>query len=543
MGLKIKFGGYAFHITLKHMLWVVLVPLYAFLLSFKLGTASLQTWDEAMYAYVSKDMYQHGVFLYPTLRGKFWGGYCKPPLINWVAMISFLFDKSEFSLRFPIAFFGALLCTSTGMLGWALTKSLKTGILASFLLFVFPGFLLYSRMLMAEVPLTLFVIGALYTHHLALTTTSRRKADSYALLSGTCLGLAVLTKSFVALVPVVALVVYGILGARLRFLQKNFWRTMKLMCLAATLTSAWWYVYMVVYFKSSFTKWYFDYLLRETRLVSLEPVEGHFRSPGDSLKALTSFTKPVGVVFPIIGAFFFVKRSGRSSLPMLLTFAGYWLIYDVISNTFLDWYYVLLLPFLAIFLGNIITTGEENSKLPSTWDISTTQVLVLAIAILAAMELYVPFIATALALTLFAIARWISRFKGFGKISNLIVPTFLILHLFVSSFYIPLAASPKLGYAGDTTPIKSAAMFLNNSNATRIFALFPHPYFTIGFYSTMDVIPLPEGSNATYITKYSNWTAVDVIYIVTLEKYFLPFKNYTKIAFNSSNVMVLRFLK
>lgn len=72
---------------------------------FNLGAIPLLDPDEPVYAETPKEMIAFNDFLSPRIYGEYW--YDKPPMYYWLVAAAFkIFGMSEFSARFPTAFFG-----------------------------------------------------------------------------------------------------------------------------------------------------------------------------------------------------------------------------------------------------------------------------------------------------------------------------------------------------------------------------------------------------------------------------------------------------
>jgi len=86
------------NIPLKKRDLLILTIISAVVLFWNLGAGSLTSWDEAVYAQISREMLQTGDWVNLHLMGKGWSD--KPPLYMWATAASFkTFGINEFSAR------------------------------------------------------------------------------------------------------------------------------------------------------------------------------------------------------------------------------------------------------------------------------------------------------------------------------------------------------------------------------------------------------------------------------------------------------------
>jgi 4-amino-4-deoxy-L-arabinose transferase-like glycosyltransferase len=183
-------------ITSKKTFPLVLIVLCLVLIFGGLGTNHLIPWDEAIYAKIAKNMAATGDFIVQRWKLQTdW--YEKPPLFMWFMAASIkLFGITSWAVRLPSAIFGM----STVLLVYKFGKRLfnKTaGFISAFGLLTTVHFLYYSRASMLDVTATFFITLSLYLYYLA-----RYEKNSKAWwFSGASIGLAVMTKGVVGLLP------------------------------------------------------------------------------------------------------------------------------------------------------------------------------------------------------------------------------------------------------------------------------------------------------------------------------------------------------
>ena len=157
-----------------------------------LGKGSLASWDEAIYACVAKEIFQSGNWLRLTLEGAPWVD--KPPLCIWAAALCYkLFGLNEFSARL----FSCLLGIGTVLVTYLFGARLFgrwIGFLGALVLMSSSHFIHFSRFGVTDPPLVFFLSLSLYFFWLG------REKNRYFIFSGIAIGLAVMTKSFAALI-------------------------------------------------------------------------------------------------------------------------------------------------------------------------------------------------------------------------------------------------------------------------------------------------------------------------------------------------------
>ena len=169
-----------------------------------------------MYASVAKEIAQGGDWLHLRLDGQLW--FDKPPLGIWVTAFFYqLFGIHEFSARL----FSALCGTGTVITTYFLGRQLLnrwTGFIGALVLLSSSHFILFTRFGMLDAPLTFFMTLALYFFWLG------QDRNRYLIFSGVMIGLAVLTKSFAALLVFPVIWIYAWLADRLNVLgRSSYW--------------------------------------------------------------------------------------------------------------------------------------------------------------------------------------------------------------------------------------------------------------------------------------------------------------------------------
>jgi len=167
------------------------------MLFFHLGSVPLQSWDEAIYAESAKEMVISGDYLTPHWnQEKF---FHKPPLTIWATAFLFrVFGVNETTARSFSALTGIGCILLTLFIGRLFLHELSA-FLASLILLVSPAFYYLSRTGMMDVPLTFFLLLALYAF------LKTKDSPRWWILTGVGCGLAVMTKGPAALPVLIAI--------------------------------------------------------------------------------------------------------------------------------------------------------------------------------------------------------------------------------------------------------------------------------------------------------------------------------------------------
>ena len=183
--------------------WVAFMAVFclaAFLLMFRLGERSLRNPDEGRYAEIAREVLQSGDWVKPTLYGV---GYLrKPVLFYWLVAGSFkALGASEFSARLVPALFG-LFGVAVVFFFCRRFFGSETAIFAAAMLATNFWYLQIARYLVIDMVFSFFVVGALLCYYLSYSPSPAN--GRWFAASSLLLGLAFMTKGFLALVLVVA---------------------------------------------------------------------------------------------------------------------------------------------------------------------------------------------------------------------------------------------------------------------------------------------------------------------------------------------------
>ncbi len=223
-------------ITLRQR--VLLGILLAASLPYLIGLGDSSIWDanEAYYAETPREMLEAGDYISPTFNYE--PRVKKPVLAYWtVAGLYSLLGVSEFTERLPMAVSGLLMIATAFGLGY-LIRSPDAGLLAAIVLATMPRMLMFSRRILIDVQLAMFVGLTLLCFALAEARPERRRR--YLLLMYAAAGLGTLTKGPIAvLLPALVFLAYLLIERRLSVIRTMMLPTGALIVLGLMLP---WYV-------------------------------------------------------------------------------------------------------------------------------------------------------------------------------------------------------------------------------------------------------------------------------------------------------------
>lgn len=193
-----------------------LSALSSFFLLFKLGSGSLASRDEALYATVAKGVFYSRDLFRLTLDGAPWAD--KPPFCIWATAFCYqLFGVNEFAARFFSAFCGIGTVLVTYLLGRACFGR-WVGFLGAGVLLSSVHFFRFARLGMMDAPLAFFLTLALFFFWIG------RDRNRYLIFSGLSLGLAVMVKGPAAFLFFPITWLYAFLGGEAAILgRSSYW--------------------------------------------------------------------------------------------------------------------------------------------------------------------------------------------------------------------------------------------------------------------------------------------------------------------------------
>jgi len=325
------------------------------LILFNLGNHKLIPYDEAIYAKVAKNVYESGDYLSLYWRNLQTNWFEKPPLYFALVALSFnVFGVSEFSAKFVSALFAILSLIVVYIFGKNLKDS-TTGYISMFVLTLNTSYLYYSRMAMLDVTLTFFILLGVYFFHKGFISEKKK----YYAYSGVSLGFAVLTKSLVGVLPLIA---FGIFGLFLIFTKKSSiksqFQNLAIVFSTLLLISVPWHIYMYQIYGQDFLKTYFGYHLFERFATEIEDkgeVWYWYYVVIRNTMRIWFVTLILGLGL-ILYKFYKDKLSKQNFNYILILLVGLVIfIAFSASSSKLKWYIIPIYPFAALIVGFLVS--------------------------------------------------------------------------------------------------------------------------------------------------------------------------------------------
>lgn len=195
------------HIQLLAVLMLAAAPYF-------LGLNSSSLWDsnEAFYTETPRRMIETGDYVSPEFN--YQPRFNKPPLSYWVVALSYkIFGVSEWAARLPVVIGVMIMIITAFALGRA-TFSVEAGLYAAIALAISPRILMFSRRIIIDVYVAMFMSLALLFFLLSEKYPEKRKR--YLILMYVAVGFGVLTKGPVAIaLPAAAFLIYLLISKNL----------------------------------------------------------------------------------------------------------------------------------------------------------------------------------------------------------------------------------------------------------------------------------------------------------------------------------------
>jgi len=191
-------------LLIEHIWELILIVIFGFLFFYRLGWATLGSWDEAWYGSIARTISQTNEWMLMQFNGKPY--FDHPPMGFWLMAISYrLFGVSEFTTRLPSAFLGllsTLLLYKTSLL---LFSKKVVGFSAALILGTSVWYVLRVRSGNLDSPFVFFYILTIY---FSLLSRKNMKLFPITMLA---FGALMLTKTLVgaSALPVIDLILFS----------------------------------------------------------------------------------------------------------------------------------------------------------------------------------------------------------------------------------------------------------------------------------------------------------------------------------------------
>ena len=358
----------------------------ALLLFYQLGIRTLDNWDEAIYAQISREIVTSNDWL--TLR---WGGndwFHKPPLFMWLTAIAYkLFGVSEFSARVVSAAAGVGVVGCTYLIGRWLYGQV-VALLAAVVLLTNFAFVFHARFGTTDITLTLFIFIGVYAYLRASQQGEASKISGincplypsdyqsvphpeiWWYLFWAASALAFMTKGFAGLILPITVCLTLLINRQLtKTLQlKSFWLGIGL----ALLIALPWHIVAIYQHGQAFIDEYILYHVVERATGELTEIEGHQAGPSFYFLKLAKNFFPWVWLLPMAFALQIKDAIAHNSNPtagssaqssrVLLVLVGVVLGGFTLAGTKLSWYIVPCYPALAVWVGYFIRAASQTAS-------------------------------------------------------------------------------------------------------------------------------------------------------------------------------------
>lgn len=331
---------------------IALAAISGVLLFWKLGAASLNDWDEAIYAQVAKEIVNGGDWL--TLHWGYTPWFHKPPLFMWVTAFFFqVFDVSEFWARAASALAGFGLVGCTYLIARRLYNH-YAGLLTVVVLLTNYTFIHFSRFGTTDVALTLFIYIAIYAYISMHQGNQRAWLGIWSAIAG-----AFMVKGVAGLSVAIAIALTLLLTNRYRqaLRSRPFWLGFGI----ALLIVLPWHCAMLAIHGQAFIDQYFLYHVVARSTGGLEGNEGGIFFYVDTLAQRFFpwiYLLPIALFQQLKQPRKYMQSPGFVLLVLVaVVFGGFSL-----AGTKLSWYIIPIYPALAIWIGHLLWDAIATQK-------------------------------------------------------------------------------------------------------------------------------------------------------------------------------------
>jgi len=325
------------------------------LIFWQLGANQLVPWDESIYAKIAKNMVVNNEYIVQQWQpNQPW--YEKPPLFMWL-MAGFmnLLDVTNLAAKLPSAIFGFL----TIFVVYAFGKKLfnkTSGFLAAFSLLTTVHFLYYSRQAMTDITNLFFITYAMYLYYLAKDSGKLK----YWIFSGITIGLAVMTKGVIGLLPFAVIGLHELYIFITKQQKLDMWliRRYLSMFVISLVVFLPWHIAMFNIFGITFINQYLGYhvLARATEAIENkgQPWWWYFVVIKVSMRLW--FIALLASLPWFIQNLLVKTRNivDKNKYVFLLLWAGFIFFFFSIAKSKLVWYIIPLYPVVALIVGRFI---------------------------------------------------------------------------------------------------------------------------------------------------------------------------------------------
>lgn len=336
----------------------LIAVLASFMFFWRLGDKPLENWDEGIHAEVTREMYREGHMFSMTYREQLYTA--KPPLRFWMTAAVFpVFGQTAFALRFWSAIAGIATALLITFWMFRISNSLRLSFLAG-ALFVTGRFVLYHAFRTGETDglLVLFLTAAMFAYWKSI------RSPRWLYAFGGLVGLAIMTKSFAGLIPVIVMAIDCTLARR--------WSRygIKVVAIAAgiaAVVAAPWHIFELIRNGKTFWDGYFGFhvLDRATEVLYKNNVSWFWYA-----EVMFKRMFPFGVFIPLAVLLsarrWLMKRDALDRL-LLIWFVTVFVLFSFVRTKF-DWYLLpLYAPLVMILSRGCSEFLHQEKDRPLVW--------------------------------------------------------------------------------------------------------------------------------------------------------------------------------
>jgi 4-amino-4-deoxy-L-arabinose transferase-like glycosyltransferase len=347
--------------------------LTAAVLPYVIGLGDSTIWDanEAFYAETPREMIESGDYINPSFN--YHPRFNKPVLSYWAVAASYhMFGVSEHSERLPIALSAVVLIATAFGLG-RVVGSYEVGLLAGIILATAPRFLMFSRRIIIDMWITMFMALTLLFFVLAEIKAERgpnpesrtpNPQSRWLILMYVAAGLGVLTKGPVAVVlPALAFLIYLGLERRLRDLRRMLIPSGMVIVAAIVLP---WYVALYAQHGWVHIK---EFFIDENVMRFAQPVGAPRRGFWFYVPVLLTDLFPWSLLLPaslVSAATAFGRRGATTTTQdrttrLLLVWIGTIVLFFTFSRTKQDLYIFSIVPAVAALVALLLVQAFRSA--------------------------------------------------------------------------------------------------------------------------------------------------------------------------------------
>jgi 4-amino-4-deoxy-L-arabinose transferase-like glycosyltransferase len=369
----------------RHLVVVLVIASLAILTG--LGNGTFWEPDEPRFAEATRQMFQRGDFVTPYLNDV--PRFEKPILFYWAQAAAFTaFSANEFAARLPSALAGIGIVLVLYLLG-AEIASRRAGLVGALILSTMFRFVTFARIGLTDVPVMFFIVAALY----GFVRAVHRRSTGWVFVGWSCVGLGMLTKGPVGLLPVAIWAMYAAFSRDWSLFGRVRPIVGMMFALAIALP---WYVWMVVQHGRAFTDFALGHEIVE-RVISEDafaPTRGFFYYfkvwPGDAAPWSALFVASVGW---IAWRWSSLDHATRQSIVFAASwFIAVFLLFSL-SRSKVPHYVLPAYPAAALVIGVFVDRLADTRDDARWWGVPMTIIALASIVAAAATGLFLDVLA------------------------------------------------------------------------------------------------------------------------------------------------------